>query len=240
MMFAVLTRVPFIFRGSIHRLVLTVVLLLTGIVAPVRYVRGSDDGHGAADDRNVVCGSAFSDVASKTLRASIVFDGRADRRVKSSATDVVFKVRTVFKGDLPRRGKPPSTTGVVADAAAGAAAGGDDRPFEEVVVGPFGEKADVGGCMAPPVVIGSQYVVFLDESLPADTVAAALASSSSTNRTKSKLLPTNRYRIAGFPESSSKTAIKEVQEFSCSKCKGWFLMRAEWLTRYASFPNQQI
>ena len=120
------------------------------------------------------CGSQFEDIYSKAVEAATVFEGTmVGRSLNITAPDdlyynATFNVIKTFKGDLPRH----------------------RRKYLQVTVGLFGPEDPVH-CTAP-VVVGSQYLVFLNATTSDDF-----------------------YTISHFPEDSTKTTKRQLRKVLC-------------------------
>lgn len=98
----------------------------------------------------LLCGSRFGDVPSRTVLAPIVFKGSPKTSTDWTERGQVlrnftFSVVEVFKGRLPK------------------GAGGDGH--HNIIVGVFGNLADKAKCINPDVSIGLSYIVFLNSTV---------------------------------------------------------------------------
>lgn len=98
----------------------------------------------------LLCGSRFGDVPSRTVLAPIVFQGRPKTSTDWTERGQVFRnftfsVVKVFKGRLPK------------------GAGGDGH--HNIIVGVFGNLADKAKCINLDVSIGLSYIVFLNSTV---------------------------------------------------------------------------
>lgn len=157
------------------------------------------------------CGSEFGDVASRTVRAVAVFEGRAKRRLSQRSgntssdpvAQVVFRVEKVLKGDLegvalPRTNSSSSRGSLVA-------------------VGFFANREDPGRCTGSlgSVQVGVSYIVFVgNRTSPKDQPATSEGQWSLSS--KKRQIPS--FVISGRPELSTSEVIRIVQSYNCSKC----------------------
>lgn len=161
------------------------------------------------------CASEFGDVASRSVRAVAVFEGRVKRRLSlrpggntttSSSSDpvaqVVFRVDKVLKGEL--EGVAQSRTN------------GSNRG-SLVAVGFFGSREDPSRCTGSldSVQVGASYIVF---------VGNRTSSKGQPNTSKGEWTIISKKRqipsfvISGRPELTTPEVIRIVQSYNCSKC----------------------
>lgn len=151
------------------------------------------------------CRTDYNDLGSRTIRASLVFEGLAKSRISHSHHPhlhrIEFEVLKVLKGELDSsRSKP-----------------------RRVLVGDFGQPDVVDNCVAPDVTIDSSYVVFVDgpsassssTSHPDSRISANRSANSKSSGSSSG---SRVYHVSSFPEATSEKAIKEVRSYACAKC----------------------
>lgn len=150
------------------------------------------------------CRTDYNDLGSRTIRASLVFEGVARSRISVAQHPqlhrIEFEVLKVLKGELQGKSSKPRM----------------------ILVGDFGQP-DVDNCVAPDVTIDSSYIVFVDNtsaltSLPEDkpsrNSANRSANSKNTGSSGSRV-----YHVSSFPETASEKAKKEVRNYAkCTKC----------------------
>lgn len=165
------------------------------------------------------CGSNFDDVPSSSVLATVVFEGVATH-VEQIAADPVttterddnnllvlynlvqFKVRRLFKGDLPRRPSNPER-------------------IANVLVGKFGESRELGDpdrCLAPLVEIGSHHIVFLNSTERTTGVATPLRPRDASDPAEWSVSAPLHYPISAFPVPSSKAVLRQVRDYTCERC----------------------
>lgn len=141
-----------------------------------------------------VCGSAFDDVPSRTLLASIVLEGRARRfqHRNGSLEDlrVVFSHLKLYKGSLGGR--------------------------KSLEVGYFSSHDDPEACIAPMVIsLEQQYVLFLS----GDFLEVRPALGGRNRTTAASASSGVIYRLSAFPVLSSRSVVKQVVDYTnCTRC----------------------
>lgn len=158
------------------------------------------------------CGSEFGDVASRTVRAVAVFEGRAKRRLSlrsgngssDPVAQVVFRVEKVLKGDLegvalPRTNSSSSSRGSL------------------VAVGFFANREDPGRCTGSleSVQVGASYIVFVGNRTSPNGLPTTSEGQWSI-ASKKRQIPS--FVISGRPELTTSEVIRIVQSYNCSKC----------------------
>lgn len=196
----------------VFRLRYTALGLLIYIQSAFSVARSSRDSSSPSSPSSSPSSSSseFHDVASRTVRADIVFEGMAHREPRIPNTPghfiVRFKVLQMYKGRQPDvefgvRGTDSATV---------------------VSVGVFGRTDRRDNCshLAPRVTMKSRYIVFLFEGKNFATGGANLTSVSvGTSNTSTDVLRTDFfYRISGCPEPASKEVSREVRKYACSNC----------------------
>lgn len=155
------------------------------------------------------CGSEeFVDVASSTVLSSAVFEGQAKKlaRLKDGRVLVLFKVTTIYKGNL---------TGV----------SNNDNDSLHVLVGNFGPSEDRTRCVAPTDGLRlnsrTSYLVFLNRTgRPSQTVSVDEFEDTNFTNYYSKINNASSvfyYSISGFPENATKQACKESRDYRSLK-----------------------
>lgn len=157
------------------------------------------------------CGSQYEDVPSSSVLASVVFEGTAsavesinDQRggVDNLLYNLVqFKVRRVFKGDVPRR---PSN---------------QDR-YASVLVGKFGRQEDKDKCISGMPAIGQPYVVFLNSTERTTGVASPSWQRPGEAVEWSAAAPLH-FPLSAMPVPSSKRVLRQVRDYTCKGCGKW-------------------
>lgn len=148
------------------------------------------------DARN--CRTDYNDLGSRTIRASLVFEGVAKSRISLAEHPhlhrIEFEVLKVLKGELDRNLKP-----------------------RRILVGDFGQP-DVDNCVAPDVTIDSTYVVFVNSTSLSSKNPEDKPSRISANRSANSKFSGSSgslvYHVSSFPETSSGKAIKEVRNYA--------------------------
>lgn len=153
------------------------------------------------------CGSdGFVDVASSTVLSSAVFEGQPKKlaRLKDGRFFVLFKVTTIYKGNLTGVGKNDSL---------------------HVLVGNFGPSKDRDLCVAPTAGLRfnsrTSYLVFLNRTgRPAQSVSVDEFEDTNFTNYYSKINNASSvfyYSISGFPENATKQACQEARNYSSLK-----------------------
>jgi len=169
------------------------------------------------------CGTDFDDAASSAVIADTVLLATATRAFGGGlqrAGAVRFLVERVYKGNIPD-----------ADVGDG---GGRRKPSRVVAL--FGAVPDRERCVAPPVTLGSRYIVFLrardSERSPTTTSSAAVSGDARTStqleRRRQKVVARRRrrLRISAFPVLATDDVISTVEHYAnCSnRCSKYSLM----------------
>lgn len=168
-------------KSNLAKIVKNVALAMAIWVVAVRTVAGRS------------CGSEFDDLASRTVLATTVFEGRAenvseiagDSDTDAALYSVVFRVRHVFKGTMEKRLNAKNNADV----------------YRLVTVGKFGANSDDGACVGS-VTLGGVYVLFVGERIGGGGAG------------QKKVF----YENTALPVEATDDVRKTMEDSSCPKC----------------------
>jgi len=173
----------------------------------------------SAFSRTCVCD--FDDIPSLTVRADIIFEGRAYLEVVSPSRSpskqdssylVQFRIVQMLKGKFETNESYLK------------------KEDQIVSVGEFGHESNREDCVAPKVKLDSAYIVFLqsdNESTNSRTDSLSILNSNNASLNRSPYSDSSRnitaavspaYRISAFPIAVSDRALADVRANSCKKC----------------------